>query len=74
MNINPNYEPEIAKITATICGTDDTIEITDQKFIQNLIAMGFHPGRNNSPEDLQRILKNIPPEHHKDFLAGFNSK
>jgi len=51
-----------------------TVEITDQDFLRQLIAIGFHTGRNNTPEDVARILKNIPPEFHKDFIAGFNSK
>lgn len=53
---------------------DGQFEITDQDFIAELLALGFHPGRNDSPEDLARILPNIPPEHRQAFMAGFNSK
>ena len=54
--------------------TGKNIEITDQDFLRKLVDVGFNTGRNNTPEDLQRILKNIPPQYHKDFLAGFNSR
>ena len=50
------------------------LEITDQDFIRQLLAIGFRPGRNNKPEDLARILPNIPPEHRQAFLAGFFAK
>ena len=64
----------IPKITATVSATGDELEITDQDFIHQLLALGFRPGRNNKPEDLARILPNIPPEHRQAFLAGFFAK
>ena len=64
----------IQKITATVSATGDEIEICDQGFIHQLLALGFRPGRNNKPEDLARILLNIPPEGREAFMAGFNAK
>ena len=64
----------IPKITATVSATGDELEITDQDFIRQLLALGFRPGRNNKPEDLKRILPNIPPECREAFMAGFNAK
>jgi len=53
---------------------DGQLEITDQGFIRQLLRLGFRLGRNNKPEDLARILKNVPPEHRQAFMAGFNAK
>jgi len=61
------------KITTPI-PAGKTVEITDQDFLNKLIDVGFRTGRNNRPEDLERILKNVPPQFHKDFIAGFNAK
>jgi len=61
------------KITTPI-PAGEQIEINDQDFLHKLIDVGFRPGRNNMPQDLQRILKNVPPQFHKDFIAGFNAK
>ena len=61
------------KITARP-NAEGLLEICDQDFIAKLLALGFQLGRNDKPEDLARILPNIPPEHREAFLAGFNAK
>ena len=59
----------------TIRATDDgELEIADQEFIQQLIALGFKPGRNNSAERLEAILQHVPEEYRQDFWNGFHSR
>ena len=65
MNTKPNQKITVHQTA------DGELAIDDQDFIQKLIDLGFRKGRNNSPEDLARILKNVPLEHRQDFLAGF---
>jgi len=50
------------------------LEIADQEFIWRLVELGFRLGRNNTPEQLEQILKNVPAEYRRDFLAGFHAK
>jgi hypothetical protein len=74
MNSIPNQAVLPNRITATDCETGDQFEITDPRFIQKLIDLGFKEGRNNKVEDLERILKNVPPQHRQAFMDGFNGK
>ena len=53
---------------------DGGLELTGDQFIEELLRLGFHLGRNNSPEDLQRILHNVPAQYRDAFMAGFNAK
>jgi len=53
---------------------DGQLEIDDPAFIEQLFRLGFHIGANDRPQDLERILKNIPPQHRQAFMDGFNSK
>jgi hypothetical protein len=73
MNSIPDQTILPNRITATINETGEQIEISDPKFIKMLIELGFHEGRNNSPEDLKRILENVPPQYRQAFLNGFNA-
>ena len=74
MNSTSNPKSPVAKIIVPLSESGDELVITDQKFIQQLVALGFRDGRNNKSEDLARIIKNVPPEHRQDFMAGFNAK
>lgn len=73
MNMKPNQQIAINGITATLNEFGE-IEINDPAFILQLLALGFREGRNNSPEDLDRILANIPPEYWEAFMDGCNAK
>ncbi len=74
MNSIPNQTVLPNRITATDCETGKQFEITDPQFIQKLIDLGFKEGRNNTPEDLARILKNVPEKHRQAFMDGYNGK
>jgi hypothetical protein len=58
-------------LKATLRETSDgQLELSGDSFINRLIELGFHPSRNDSPERLAEILKNVPPEYRQDFLDG----
>jgi hypothetical protein len=74
MNLKPGQKLLLNGVTVTVGESGDELEITDQEFIQKLIDLGFHEGRNNQPEDLERILKNIPEKYRQAFMDGFHGK
>ena len=75
INLKPGQELVVNEVRATVRQTrDGQLEIDAPEFITELFRMGFRIGRNDSPQDLKRILENIPPQHRQDFLDGFDSK
>lgn len=75
IELRPNQDIVLTGKRVTVRQVDDgTLEIDDPEFIQHLIQLGFAPGRNNSPEQIERILQNVPQECRQDFWDGFNGK
>lgn len=59
----------------TVRQTDDgELQIDDPEFIEQLLKMGFAPGPNNSPEQIERVLQHVPQEFRQDFLDGVMGK
>jgi hypothetical protein len=76
MYIKPNQKIVFNNgITVTIRQTaSGELVIDDQAFIEQLIKLGFRPGRNNSPERLAEIVKNVPPEYRQAFWDGVHGR
>ena len=57
---------------ATVRETDEgELEVTGDEFIYELVSLGFKPGRNNTPERLEEILRHVPEKFKKDFWDGY---
>ena len=59
---------------ATIRQVGDQLEISGDEFIYELVSLGFRPGRNNSPERIEEILKHVPEKFKKDFWDGVHGR
>jgi hypothetical protein len=72
MDLKPNQKIIFNNgITVTIHQTaDGELVIDDQAFIEQMIKLGFRLGRNDSPERLAEIAKNVPPEYRQAFGDG----
>lgn len=73
--MKPDQEISHNGITATIRQTaDGGQELIGDAFIEELIRIGFRAGRNDSPERIEEILKNVPEQYRQAFLDGVNGK
>jgi hypothetical protein len=73
--MQPEQEISFNGLKATIRKTDDgELELSGDDFIKRLIGLGFRPGRNDSPERIEAILKNVPPEYRQAFMDGVHGK
>ena len=62
-------------LRATIRETyDGQLELIGDEFIDELIRLGFRPGRNDSPERLAEIMKHVPAEYRQAFMDGVHGK
>ena len=62
-------------VKATIRETaNGELELTGDEFIQQLLAIGFRLGRNDTPERLAEIMKHVPLEHRQAFMDGVHGK
>lgn len=59
---------------ATVRQVGDQLEISGDEFIYELVSLGFRPGRNNTPERLEEILRHIPEKFKRDFWDGFHGR
>lgn len=59
---------------ATVRQVGDRLEIDDQGFIEQLLELGFKPGRNDSLERLKEILKHVPEKYRQNFYDGVMGK
>ena len=70
-DLKSDQDITINGVTATVRKTaDGQLEITDQPFIEKLLALGFKPGRNDTPERILAIYRQVPDEFKDDFLNG----
>ena len=62
-------------VKATIRETDDgQLELVGDEFIEELLHLGFRPGRNDTPERLEEILKHVPETFRQAFWNGYHGR